>query len=97
MSAWQAWLLFGLPSLILGTALFLGRSPWRAVLGYLVLVAGFVGLATVDRASAAVFGGLLALLYAAGRGGRDEGTVDPDTDVAGLVGTDRPQDAARTL
>jgi hypothetical protein len=32
----------------------------------------FLFLALIDRASAGVFGGLLALLYAAGRGGRAE-------------------------
>ncbi len=73
MTVLQVWLLFGLPALILGTALFVGRSPWRTALGYLVLVGGFIALATVERVSAGIFGGLLTLLYAAGRGGRDEG------------------------
>lgn len=69
MTLLQAWLVLGVPGLVLGLAMFLGRSPVRALLGYVVLLATFVGMALVDRASAAVLGGLLALLYAAGRGG----------------------------
>ena len=69
MSLLQAWLVLGVPGLVLGLAMFLVRSPVRALLGYVVLLATFVGMALVDRASAAVLGGLLALLYAAGRGG----------------------------
>lgn len=72
MTVLQAWLLIGLPALLLSTALFVGRSPVRAALGYVVLVAGFLGMAGVERVSAGVVGGLLALLYAAGRGGRRE-------------------------
>lgn len=81
----QAWLVVGVPGLALGLALFLVRSPVRALLGYGVLLATFVGMALVDRASAVVLGGLLALLYAAGRGGdmerepvRDDAEVLPD-------------------
>ena len=88
----QAWLLFGLPALLLGISLFIGRSPWRAGLGYLVLAAGFAGLAFVDRASAAIFGGGLALLLAAGRGGTTERVpqlTEPQADVPGWVGSDR--------
>lgn len=72
MSLLQAWLIIGLPGLGLGLAMFLVRSPARALVGYLAVLASFVGMAFVDRASAAVFGGLLALLYAAGRGGEME-------------------------
>lgn len=101
MTVLQAWLLFGLPALILGTALFVGRSPWRSALGYLVLVGGFLALAAVERVSAGVFGGLLTLLYAAGRGGRQEGGAggdDRDADAdADVPGADRDPDAARTL
>jgi len=88
----QAWLLFGLPALLLGISLFIGRSPWRAALGYVVLAAGFGGLALVDRASAAVFGGAIALLLAAGRGGTGERVpqlTQPQADVPGWVGSDR--------
>lgn len=79
MSLLQAWLMIGVPGLVLGMGLFVVRSPARAMAGYVVLVATFVGMALVDRMSAAVVGGLLALLYAAGRGGdlereeRDDG------------------------
>lgn len=79
MSLLQAWLMIGVPGLALGLALFVVRSPGRALAGYVVLLATFAGMALVGRTSAAVVGGLLALLYAAGRGGdleregRDEG------------------------
>jgi hypothetical protein len=92
MTILQVWLLFGLPALVLGLALFLGRSPWRSALGYVVLLAGFAAVAAFDRVSAAVFGGLLALLYAAGRGGELERERSPrqaEADVPGFVGTDR--------
>ncbi len=93
MTIMQAWLLFGLPALVLGLALFVGRSPWRSVLGYVVLLAGFGALAVFDRASAAIFGSLVALLYAAGRGGQDERAAQreqpADADVPGWVGSDR--------
>lgn len=99
MTATQAWLLFGLPALLLGTALFLGRSPWRSAVGYVVLLVGFAGLAAFDRISAAIFGSVLALLYAAGRGGALERTsqlASADTDVPGLVGTDRDPDVGKS-
>lgn len=79
MSLLQAWLVIGVPGLALGLGLFMVRSPARAMAGYVVLIATFAGMALVDRTSAAVLGGLLALLYAAGRGGdlereeRDDG------------------------
>jgi hypothetical protein len=79
----QAWLLVGVPTLAVGLGLFVRRSPIRAVLGYLVLAAGF-GLMTVfHRASGALFGGILALLYAAGRGGNME-RVDTGADEEGV-------------
>lgn len=68
----QAWLIAGIPSLALAAILFVGRSPWRSLLGYACLAAGFGVLATVDRRSAALFAGIIALLYASGRGGRME-------------------------
>lgn len=77
----QAWLVVGVPGLAVGLALFLVRSPVRALLGYGVLLATFVGMALVDRASAVVLGGLLALLYAAGRGGDMEREPVGDADV----------------
>ncbi|MEX0657785.1 MAG: hypothetical protein WD080_01495 [Egibacteraceae bacterium] len=81
MSLLQAWLVIGVPGLVLGLGLFMVRSPARAMAGYVVLVATFAGMALVDRTSAAVLGGLLALLYAAGRGGdleREERDDDGD-------------------
>lgn len=72
MDVLQVWLLIGIPTLALTGALFVRRSPWRSVLGYAVLLAGFGGMAVYDRANAAIFGGLVALLYAAGRGGAIE-------------------------
>lgn len=82
MSLLQAWLVLGVPGLVLGLAMFIVRSPVRALLGYVVLLATFVGMALVDRASAAVLGGLLALLYAAGRGGdMERETVQTDESV----------------
>ena len=72
VSVLQAWLVAGIPSLAISLLLFVGRSPVRALLGYAVLAAGFAFMVSVDRASAAVFGGLLALLYATGRGGSME-------------------------
>jgi hypothetical protein len=93
----QVWLLFGLPALLLGLALFIGRSPWRAALGYVVLLAGFATVAVFDRASGAVFGGILALLYAAGRGGTTEGR--PELSEAQVEATEVPGmfEADRTL
>lgn len=73
MNVVQAWLLVGIPALALGVACFAVRRAWASALGYLVLLGGFAGLAFLHRTSGAVFGGLLALLYAAGRGGRAEG------------------------
>jgi hypothetical protein len=68
----QVWLVAGIPTLVIGVALFMRRSPLRAALGYAVLGVGFVIVSLVHRPSGAVFGGLLALLYAAGRGGSME-------------------------
>lgn len=68
----QVWLIVGIPTLAVGLALFLRRSPVRAMLGYVVLAAGFGLVSFSHRPSGAVFGGLLALLYAAGRGGAME-------------------------
>ncbi|MGH8909308.1 MAG: hypothetical protein ACRD0K_23145 [Egibacteraceae bacterium] len=81
----QLWLLVGIPTLVIGLALFLRRSPIRALLGYMVLGAGFGITSVVHRPSAAVFGGLLALLYAAGRGGPME-RDDPHLDEQGVPG-----------
>jgi hypothetical protein len=68
----QLWLFVGIPALALALALFVGRSRWRSLAGYVVLIVGFGVMVVFDRASAAVFGGLLALVYASGRGGDSE-------------------------
>lgn len=77
--ALQAWLLIGIPALVLTIGLYLVRTPVFGLVAFLALAAGFGGMAMVDRASAAVFGLLLALLYGAGRGGsRERGEGQPD-------------------
>jgi hypothetical protein len=79
----QVWMLIGIPALALAGAMFVRRSTWRSLVGYAALLAGFGGMAVYDRTSAAVFGGLVALLYAAGRGGSLE-RDDPRVDVLGV-------------
>lgn len=79
MTVLQAWLLFGIPCLVLGLALFVGRSMWRSLVGYLVLGIGFATMMIYDRASGAFFGALIALAYAAGRGGSADVGPDPLT------------------
>lgn len=81
MSLLQAWLVIGLPGLVLGLAMFLVRSPARALVGYAALLAAFVGMALVHRVSAAVLGAAVALLYAAGRGGDMERERDSDEEI----------------
>lgn len=76
MTLLHAWLFFGIPALALGSAMFVGRSTWRSLVGYLILAVGFATMTLFDRASGAVFGAALALVYAAGRGG--SGDVGPD-------------------
>lgn len=79
LGALQAWLLVGVPSLLVATGLYLKRTPVAGMVAFLVISAGFVGMALADRVSAAVFGALLALLYASGRGGLNEaGGGQPD-------------------
>lgn len=97
MTVLQVWLVFGLPALLLGLALFVGRSPWRSALGYVVLLAGFGAVAAFDRASAGVFGGLLALLYAAGRGGVTETRPQLSDEQAEAVDVPGMFEADRTL
>lgn len=78
MSILQAWLVVGIPGLIVAFALFYGRSRVRALLGYLVLAVVCAVMMTVDRSSAAGVGVIGALLYGAGRGG-DAEAEDVDT------------------
>lgn len=88
MSLLQAWLFIGVPGLAVALAMFLVRSPRRALAGYVALLAAFGGMALVHRPSAAVFGALLALLYASGRGGEmeREPTQDDDIGLPDVVG-----------
>ena len=83
MNVFQVWMLIGLPTLALAAAMFIRRSSWRAYVGYAALILGFAGTAAYDRMSAGVFGGLAALFFAAGRGGRLEG-VDLREDEEGV-------------
>lgn len=69
MNTLQVWMLIGIPALALAAAMFIRRSPWRSGIGYAALLAGFAGMVAYEHIlSAAVFGALTALLYAAGRG-----------------------------
>lgn len=82
MTLLQAWLLFGIPCLTLGAAMFVGRSSWRPLVGYALLLTGLATMTVFDRASGAIFGGALALVYAAGRGGSAEVGPDPMTETS---------------
>lgn len=82
MSILQVWLVVGVPALVLAFALFYGTSPLRSALGYLVLMGAFGLMLTVDRGSAAVIGGIAALLYAAGRGGQAESRGENTSTIA---------------
>lgn len=72
MSVLQVWLVIALPALVVAAALFYGRSRLRSALGYVLLLVAFGAVLTVDPGSAAVLGGFIALLYAAGRGGQTD-------------------------
>lgn len=71
MNTLQAWLIVGVPGLVLLAALFVGRSPIRSALGYVALAALLVFFLVVpsDGASAAVVGIIGVFLLAVGRGG----------------------------
>jgi hypothetical protein len=72
MSVAVVWLVAGIPALAVALAMFVTRSRRRALLGYLALAVGFAIVTSVDRISGSILGLAIALLYAAGRGGRDE-------------------------
>ncbi len=74
MSAVAGWFLIGVPTLVACLALFATRRRAFNLAAYGVLAVGSVALTTVHRSSGALLGGLLALLYATGRGG---GTAEP--------------------
>ncbi|MDP8977998.1 MAG: hypothetical protein M3N17_05405 [Actinomycetota bacterium] len=73
VSAVAGWFLIGVPALVAGLALFAARGRALNLAAYGVLAAGCVALTAVHRPSGALLGGLLALLYATGRGGAAEG------------------------
>lgn len=75
MTLLQAWLFIGIPAGALGLAMFIGASRWRPIVGYALLLTGFAGMTAVHAPSGAIFGLLVALLYAAGRGGSGEARV----------------------
>lgn len=75
MTLLQAWLFIGIPAAALGFAMFIGSSQWRPLVGYAILLIGFAGMVWLHAPSGAIFGLLVALLYAAGRGGSGEGNV----------------------
>lgn len=77
VSVTQAWILVGVPTLVAGIALYTARSRWLGALGLLVLIAGTLVMATVDRISAAAVGTFVTMLYAAGRAGHG-GVVGED-------------------
>lgn len=70
MDPLQAWLVVGVPALVVTAALFVGHSAIRSALGYLVLALTVVFFLVVpdDRVSAALFGFVGVFLLAAGRG-----------------------------
>jgi hypothetical protein len=76
----QLWLFVGVPALALGLGMFVGRSRWRSLAGYGVLLAGFGVMTAFHPPSGAILGTLLALLYASGRGGDAEREYDPVSD-----------------
>ncbi|MFN2556927.1 MAG: hypothetical protein ABR592_08655 [Nitriliruptorales bacterium] len=70
MTTLQAWIVLGVPGLVLVAGLFAGRSPARSAFGYLVLTLLFAFFLLVPRSgvSAASIGTIAFLLVAAGRG-----------------------------
>lgn len=72
MTLLQLWLFVGIPALAVGMGMFVGRSRWRSLLGYVVLLAGFGVMTAFHPPSGVVVGALVALVYASGRGGDRE-------------------------
>lgn len=95
MTVWQAWLFFGVPCLALGLAMFVGSKMWRTMIGYLLLIVGFATMTVFDRLSGAVFGAVIALMYAAGRGGDMDAGRDPLTQTSHEAIAGIPEPAAR--
>lgn len=74
MNSLQAWLIVGMPSVLIIGALFVGRSATRAMFGYLVLIGTVIFFLAVpgDRISAAAMGLVTFLLVATGRGTEED-------------------------
>lgn len=66
----QTWLIVGIPGLAIATGLFVGRSAFRALLGFASLVVLIIVFLTIpqDTLSAAAIGMGGVILLAAGRG-----------------------------
>lgn len=93
MDVLQAWIIVGVPGLVVAAALFVGRSWPRAMLGYLtlaVLVATFV-MVPAGGASAAVIGVITVLLVASGRGLRRDVTNREHHEQRGRLTTASPR------
>jgi hypothetical protein len=89
MSTTQAWLLVGIPGLVIGVVLYTARSRWLGFAGHIVMLAAALVMVTVDRVSAMVLGAVVVLLYATGRAGQG-GAVgeDPVRPAAGRAPAD---------
>lgn len=94
MTLLQAWLFIGIPAAALGFAMFIGSSRWRPLVGYAILLIGFAGMVWVHAPSGAIFGLLVALLYAAGRGGSGERDVAQES-ATGLAAVEAAERQAR--
>lgn len=94
MSVVQVWMLIGVPTLLVGLVLYTMRSPRLGALGMLVIIAGAVAVAVVDRISAAVLGTFAVLLYAAGLAGHGAAVGDDPVRPPGSGHLDRPPPAA---
>lgn len=70
MTVLQTWIVLGVPGIILMSGLFIGRSKWRAWIGYEVIVALVLAFVLIpgDTISAAAIGLIGFVLVATGRG-----------------------------
>ncbi len=70
MDVLQTWIVFGVPGLLIGAALFVGNSRVRALAGFAVLAATMLVFLLVPREplSAAAIGVAMILFVANGRG-----------------------------
>lgn len=70
MDVLQAWILIGVPGVVIAAALFVGRSVLRARLGYVVLAGLIVTFMVIPGGgvSAALIGAIGVVAVAIGRG-----------------------------